>query len=58
MRTRGFTFKAIAAVALLGGVGLVVWDLKFNPRNPGTSDVSVGLSPSPDGVAGAIRFRF
>lgn len=46
------------SLVFLGGVALVVWDLKFNPANAAAGDVSVGLRIAPDGVAGAFELRF
>ena len=49
----------VGTLALVGGVGLVIWDLRFNPDNPGVGrDVTVGVTPTLGGGAASVRYRF
>ena len=48
----------VGTLALLGGIGLVVWDLKFNRQNQPAGEVMLRFAPTTDGFVGALRFSF
>lgn len=66
-QTGGRALLVLGTLTLAGGIGLIVWDLRFNRdeaedvddvESPATPQVSLRVTPAPDGVFGALQISF